>query len=112
MDWQWIGRLAMYRLIGKLIDRLAMDWWIGAGLTLDFQIGHGLVIGIGGLVMDWRIDNGLADWSRIDIRFPDWSWNDFGLADWQSNGRMVQDRHRIGNGLAMDWQVSYGLADW
>ena len=77
MDWQWIGRLAMYRLIGKLIDRLAMDWWIGAGLTLDFQIGHGLVIGIGGLVMDWRIGPGLT-------------------SDWW-----------IGDGCTLDWRIGY-----
>ena len=32
--------------------------------------------------MDWRIADGLVDWSKIDIRFPDWSWIDIGLADW------------------------------
>ena len=37
---------------------------------------------IGGLVMDWRIGDGLADWSWIDIGLADCSWIEIGLADW------------------------------
>ena len=58
----------------------------------------------------YKIGNRLAkDWLRIDIGFADWKWLGGlavdlrignGLADWQS----------IGDGSAYDWEIGRGLA--
>ena len=42
-------------------------------------------------MMDWRIGDGLVDWSRIDIGLTNWQW--------------------IG-GFVMDWRIGNRLADW
>ena len=72
---------------------LVMDWLIGLGLA-DWRW-------IGRLAMDWWIGNGLADWRWIGRLAMDWWIGDGLVMDWQ-----------IGPGLTLDWQIGNGLVDW
>ena len=66
-----------------------MDWPIGAERLEDRSA-------IGGLVMDWRISQGLAGWSEIG----------------NIHILLCKCSSRIGIRLTLNWQIGLGLVNW
>ena len=81
-----------------------MDWFSIGGLVMDWKIGQGLIgllidwklHGISGIVMHWQIGPGLADWAQNGIGLV----MDFGV------GGDLQ----ISPGLAIYRRIDQGLA--
>ena len=120
-NWRICIRLALYCWI-VLFDLVKMvkywnnnvDWFSIGGLVMDWKIGQGLIgllidwklHGISGIVMHWQIGPGLADWAQNGIGLV----MDFGVGgDLQISPGLAIYR-RIDQGLAI--QIWDGLPVW